>query len=222
MRGRNISTSKRRIGLFGGSFDPPHVGHVALARAALARLPLDAVWVMPAGRPVHRALSGRADAETRLTWLQAVFADEPRIRVLDWEARADHPVPTIETLRRLHEQCPEVAPVLLLGADAFAGMPGWVDYPAHARLCDVAVFARAGSRAPMPPPMPPEWRRVTAAELASPGAGRAVFVDAALPDVSATAVRQRAARGESLAGLVPECVRAAIERAYGPRKQEMT
>jgi len=130
--------------------------------------------------------------------------------VQDWEVRADHPVPTIETLRRVHAAQPGATPVLLLGADAFAGMRDWVDYPAHARLCDVAVFARAGvalSRLP-------EWREVPADELARPGVGRVTFVRVRLPDVSATGLRERAARGESLVGLVPECLREDIERAY--------
>jgi nicotinate-nucleotide adenylyltransferase len=207
-----------RIGLFGGSFDPPHLGHLELARVALDRLPLARLWVIPAGRPVHRRLSGCASAEQRLDWLTRMFEHWPAVNVLDWEVRADHPVPTIETLRRVHAAQPDTSPVLLLGADAFAGMRDWVDYPAHARLCDVAVFARAGVASARLP----EWREVPAAELAQPGAGRVTFVDAELPDVSATGLRERAARGESLSGLAPECVREDIERAYmtGPGRAD--
>ncbi len=205
----------RRIGLFGGSFDPPHAGHVALARAALARLPLDAVWVMPVGRPVHRRLSGRADAAIRLAWLRAIFAGASRIRVLDREARSEQPAPTIETLRWLRAERPDVSPVLLLGADAFVAMPDWVEYPAHVRLCDVAVFARAG----VPLPRLEGWREVPTEALRAPGAGRVTYVAGALPDVSATMIRELAARGEHLEGRVPECVRKDIERAYAARER---
>lgn len=201
------------LGLFGGSFDPPHLGHVALVQAALERLRLPQVWVIPVGCPVHRKLSGRADALNRLEWMQRIFADMPGVVVQDWEARRSEPSPTIDTLRRIHREQPECSPVLLLGADAFAGIDSWVGYPEHRGLCDVAVFSRAGE-----PPLASHhgWRPVTVAEWrTSPGSGRLLQVDQALPEISATEVRERADRGETLAGLVPECVRRDIELAYG-------
>lgn len=200
------------LGLFGGSFDPPHIGHVALVRSALEMLQLAEVWVIPVGCPVHRQLSGRADARTRLEWMRRIFADEPRITVLDWEATSPEPSPTIDTLRRMHREAPQYNPVLMLGTDAFAGIDRWVGYPGHCGLCDVAVFSRAGE-----PPLASHhgWQAVSVAEWhAAPGSGRLLRVDQALPEVSATDVRDRTARGETLAGLVPECVRHEIEQVY--------
>lgn len=167
--------------------------------------------MVPAGQPVHRALSGLADAGVRLDWLQRIFASLEQVRVLDWEVKAAHPVPTIATLRRLHTEHPGCEPVLLLGADAFSAMSSWVDYPAHLDLCDVAVFPRHG-QAVTPGDWQPAslhaWRRV-------PGHGRVIRVETLLPDVSATAIRRLAAQGRSLRGFVPDVVRQEIEGAYG-------
>jgi nicotinate-nucleotide adenylyltransferase len=200
------------LGLFGGSFDPPHLGHVALVQAALDRLQLPQVWVIPVGNPVHRQLSGRANAITRLDWMQRIFADTPGVVVQDWEVRRTEPSPTIDTLRRIHREQPACSPVLLLGTDAFAGIDSWVGYPEHHDLCDVAVFSRAGE-----PPLASHhgWQPVTVDEWHdAPGSGRLLQVDQALPEISATEVRERAVRGETLSGLVPECVRHDIESAY--------
>jgi len=202
-----------RIGLFGGSFDPPHLGHVALVEAALDVLRLSEVWVIPAGRPVHRCLSGCASPETRLRWMQRIFTGHARVRVLDWEVAAGEATPSIVTLRRFVAGFPDMLPVLLLGSDAFAGMDGWVEYPDHAALCDVAVFGRVAcstgnAGAAFHSMALPDW-------LGAPrGVGRRVDVDVSLPDVSATEVRGMAMQGKSLTGRVAECVRPEIEQAY--------
>ncbi len=173
--------------------------------------------MVPAGRPVHRALSGRADARTRLEWMRRIFSGERHVRVLDWEVEVKRPVPTIETLRRVHNRYPERQPVLLLGADAFASMSSWVDYPAHLDLCDVAVFRRRGQ----PGPEPGDWRQVSVEQWRMiPGHGRLICPDASLPGVSATGIRARAAQGRSLRGRVPEVIRQEIEGAYRVPGQE--
>ena len=202
----------RPLGVFGGSFDPPHLGHVALVRAALERLRLSEIWVIPVGCPVHRQLSGHAVAGRRLEWMRRIFNDEPRVTVQDWEVTRAEPTPTIDTLRRMRRELPERKPVLLLGSDAFAGIGGWVGYPEHRELCDVAVFSRAGE-----PSLASHhgWRPVTVAEWqAASGSGRLLQVEESLPEISATDLRERVVRGESLSGLVPECVRRDIEQAY--------
>lgn len=199
------------IGIFGGSFDPPHLGHVALVHAALTTLELPEVWVVPAGLPVHRQLSGCADAATRLHWLRRIFADEKRVKVLDWEAKATKPTPTIATLRRIRRQFPDVLPLLLMGEDAFAGLASWVDYPAHQQLCAVAVFPRD---ARWLPPLK-GWRRVSpAAWRREPATGCVIRIGAALPDISATRLRAMAGAQQSLRDLVPACVQGAIEQHY--------
>jgi len=211
----NQPSSGKRIGLFGGSFDPPHVGHVALVQAAFAKLQLDEVWVVPVGLPVHRQLSDCSTAAQRLGWMRRIFADDCRVQVLDWEVMQAQPTPSIVTLRRFARDCPDCRAVLLLGADAFAGMDGWVEYPDHAGLCDVAVFNRAGC-APCPAMAATAFAAVSVEQwLQRPQVyGRRLDVEVSLPAVSATGIRRMAENKESLAGMVSGCVRSEIEQAY--------
>ncbi|MDX8412063.1 MAG: nicotinate (nicotinamide) nucleotide adenylyltransferase [Mariprofundaceae bacterium] len=201
-------------GLFGGSFDPPHVGHVALVKAALALLGLGKLWVVPVETPAHRQLSGKADAKQRAAWLACLFSGMPAVEILDWEIGVQAPTPTLPTLMRLRREFPHLMPVLLLGEDAFAGMAGWVGYPEHCRHADVAVFRRAGFAAKQPGPK--EWRDVEPQTWrGSQGSGRVIRLEAALPDVAATRIRKMAAAGESVRGMVPEVIRRSVQECYG-------
>lgn len=211
----SVSTPAKRIGIFGGSFDPPHLGHEALVHAALEKLALDEVWVIPAGVPVHRELSVCADAAQRLAWANTMFADVARARVMDWESGQPGPVAAIDTLRRFGQHCPQVIPLWLCGADSYASMPGWVDYPAHRALCNVAVFARAGEQQAE---VLEGWKLLSCEqwlEGSKIGPGHVIRVDVELPDVSATRVRELAGRGESLQGLVNSRICEEVESRYG-------
>jgi len=208
----SVNFASKKIGLFGGTFDPPHNGHVALVEAGLQVMGLDEVLVIPA-EPVHRSLSGHADGLQRLHWLQAVFAANERVAVVDWEVVQGRPVAAIETLRAFGKANPEAVPWLLLGADAWAGLPDWREYPAHLQLCNVAVFARQGLDAEMVehagwlPIAPDQWR-------ACERAGHCCYLQVDLPDISATALRRDAEMGHSLAGRVPEQVITQVEKSY--------
>ncbi len=176
----------RRIALFGGSFDPPHLGHEALVDAAFQALDLDEVWVIPVGLPVHRQLSGKATPAQRLSWLAASFAKNMDVRIVDWEIHNPTPTPAIATLRRFHAENPDVIPLWLMGMDSFLDMPNWVEYPKHQQLCNLAVFARKGEK------KPEHWAgwKPCHHEEDLRQAGHVCFVDADLPDISATAIRR--------------------------------
>jgi len=207
-----------RIGLFGGSFDPPHLGHVALVQAGLDA-GLDEVFVIPA-LPVHRALSGCADGHTRFDWLRQMFAGEMRVQVVDWEISRQRPTPAIETLRQFHHMHPDTTPWLMMGTDAWNGLPGWREYPAHQKLCNVAVFARRGL-ASETACLHHGWRRLDSKQLDlkhgsdcnSPG--HQAYVQVTLPDISATALRRDAMQGVGLTGRVADIICTQIEQAYG-------
>jgi len=211
--------SGKQLGLFGGSFDPPHLGHVALVQAGLD-LGLDEIWVIPA-LPVHRELSGLADASLRFHWLAQIFADQLRVQVVDWEVRRCRPTPAIETLRQFHQMYPDTTPWLMLGADAWNGLPSWREYPAHRDLCNAAVFARRGV-ASETVCAHPGWRQSDQAGIQSvQSPGHWIYAPVELPDISATALRHDAAQGKVLIDSMPEIVRAQIERAYGSSKEKM-
>ncbi|MDQ6992261.1 MAG: nicotinate (nicotinamide) nucleotide adenylyltransferase [Mariprofundus sp.] len=202
------------IGLFGGTFDPPHVGHVALGKAGLQAAGLDEVWVIPAN-PVHRQLSACADGETRLAWMQLLFADLAGLRVIDWEVRLGCACPMIETLRRFATEYPHHQAWLILGADAWRDLPLWREYPAHRALCNVLVFARVGMAEPQ---IHDGWQSVDSVEAAN-SSGCYLYLERALPDISATIVRGNAAAGLSLQGQVPEAIRQQVESRYQKVKQ---
>ena len=175
----------KRIGLFGGSFDPPHLGHKALVDAAFEHLALDEVWVIPVGLPVHRQLSGKATPKQRLSWLATMFADEPRVRIVDWEINHAKPSPAIATLRRFQAENPTIIPIWLMGLDSFLDMSNWVEYPEHQKLCNLAVFQRENSKKPLEIE---DWEpsgRINNDKTA----GHVTFIEKSLPDISATQIR---------------------------------
>jgi len=211
------SNPQKKIGLFGGSFDPPHCGHVALVQAGLG-MGLDSVWVIPA-RPVHRELSGLADAGMRLDWIKQIFADQRRVQVVDWEIRRQRPTASIETLQQFHAAYPDTVPWLMLGADAWAGLPGWRGYPAHRNLCNIVVFARR-SIAVETVCGHAGWKRRTLDDMHQcHQAGNWTYIQADLPDISATRIRSDAMQAKPLHGLVPEIIQQQIEQAYGRARE---
>jgi nicotinate-nucleotide adenylyltransferase len=169
-------------GIVGGTFDPPHNGHVALARAALERLRIDRLVVLVAARPGHRAVF--ASAEERLRLAEAAFEGLPAEVVLDDNAF------TADAVRdgRFGDG------LFVVGADEGAAFPGWKDPDEVLRWVRLAVGTRSG----YPPP-----------DLARYG-DRIVSFELDSPAVSSSEVRERAARGESLEGLVPSAVEAVI------------
>jgi len=203
---------QRIIGLFGGSFDPPHLGHLALAQQALAHRLVDEVWLVPVGQPVHRRLSGCADGELRAQWLRQMTAKMPSVHVWDWEVRQPHAVAAIETLRAFTQAYPQDRSVWLMGADALQGFERWIGYPEHRRYCDLVVFARVGCALPHID----GWQQLSEqAWPARQGSGHVLYMQAPLPDISATELRRRLRAGESVAGMVDETIMDELRCRYG-------
>ena len=208
-----------RIGLFGGSFDPPHLGHMALVQAGLTA-GLEKIYVIPA-LPVHRELSGHADARTRFDWLVRMFAGQPQVQVVDWDIRRRQPTPAIVTLRRFLHFYPDTVPWLMMGADAWAGLPTWREYPAHRKLCNVAVFARCGSAAATPCDHA-GWQQLDLSTgLDCNSSGHWLYIQADLPDISATGLRRDVQSGKPLADRTPAVICREIEQAYGGKMETM-
>jgi nicotinate-nucleotide adenylyltransferase len=187
------------IGILGGTFDPPHNGHVALARAALEQLPIDRLVVLVGSHPGHRATF--AEAQTRLRLAQAAFEDVPTEVALDENAF------TVDAVRGGGFG----DALFVVGADEGAAFPTWKDPEEVLRWVRLAVGTRSGYP---PPDLERYGDRVVSFALDS-------------PDVSSSEVRERIARGESVEGLVPEAVGKAIQelglyRGYTPSRAERT
>ena len=136
------ANSRQRIGLFGGSFNPPHPGHLHVAKTALKRLDLDQVWWVPArGNPLK---SETAPFEHRLSAIQALLADNPAMRVSDIERHANLTY-TVDLVRLWKMRCPDAHLVWIMGADSLATFHRWKQWRALAGMIAIAVVSRPGS-----------------------------------------------------------------------------
>ncbi|HEX5725282.1 MAG TPA: nicotinate-nucleotide adenylyltransferase [Longimicrobiaceae bacterium] len=183
-----------RTGVWGGTFDPPHLGHLVAASDACQALGLDRLlWVPAAVHPLKGA-AVRTPPAVRLEMVRAAIAGDPRFEADDLELRRAGPSYTVDTLRALHGREPGGELFFLVGADILRDLPLWREPEAVARLARLAVLTRAGEA------LPPG------------GVLDAVPVPVTRVDLSATEVRRRVAAGETIRYLVPEAVRAIIER----------
>jgi nicotinate-nucleotide adenylyltransferase len=181
-----------RLGVYGGAFDPPHLGHLVAASDACDVLSLDRLLWIPSA--VHPLKAVRTAAALRLEMVRAAIAGDPRFGADDLELRRGGPSYTVDTLRALRAREPGAELVLLTGADNLADLPRWREPDEIARLATLAVVSRAGETVLPGGPYP------------------AVAVPVTRVDVSSTEVRRRVAAGQSIRYLVPEAVRAVIER----------
>lgn len=197
-----------RIGLFGGTFDPVHVGHLDVARAARAALGLDGVWFVPARHPSHRR-QPIASAAHRFAMAAIAVQTEAGLTMSDLEMDTDGPSFTIETVARARVRFPSVATpwVVITGADAFADIRTWRSWAPLLDQVHFAVVSRpglpAGDLRTALPDLAPRMYDAPCNFPASPGI---FLVDAATADVSATGVRRALAAGHSVAGMLPRAV----------------
>ncbi|MGE3164455.1 MAG: nicotinate (nicotinamide) nucleotide adenylyltransferase [Planctomycetota bacterium] len=191
--------------LFGGVFDPVHVGHIRLADHARVALPGHHVVFLPAGLPPHKQGAALTPSHHRARMLELAIVDHPGMSVDDRELRRSGPSFTVVTLEELHEERPGRHIYFLLGADNVSTVGHWHRAARIFELCDPVIVPRPGFPA-----------RFDAADVPFLGSARVHALNAlALASeelaVSSSEVRRRAARGESLAGWVPAAVEAYIE-----------
>jgi len=188
-----------RIGIFGGTFDPIHLGHLVLAEQCREQLGLEEVWFVPAGEPPHKMAAPRSSGRHRREMVEFAIAGHAHFKVSDIELERDGPSYTVETLSQLHQLHPNEEWWLLIGADSLDNFATWREPERITQLSRIAAVNR-GDRS-----------------LPDTVAFTALFGDrldvVTMPgiDLSASDIRQRIAAGRSIRYLVPRAVEVYIQ-----------
>lgn len=175
-----------RIGIYGGSFNPPHRGHMLAARECCARLALDRLILMPDAVPPHKTLpDGSPDAQTRLELVRLAARDVPRAEVSDIELRREGRSYTVDTMRQLHAQYPDDELLLLMGTDMYLSFDIWRGPDEISRMASVVCMYRTGTDEALLRQL-----REKQAQLSSRFGTRTVFAENEALDISSTQVRR--------------------------------
>jgi nicotinate-nucleotide adenylyltransferase len=185
-----------RVGILGGAFNPPHIGHLVCAQEALARLELDSVLFVPVGEAPHREIEDDPGRDVRVELGEAAVAGDERFGVSRLEVEREGKSYTVDTLRQLAEESPGDEHVLILGGDQASTLPSWREPEEVLRLATVAVTERTGHHR--------EAVAVQVARLA--GSQGIVFFDMPRVDVSSSMIRHRVAAGRPIRYFVPDRV----------------
>lgn len=184
-----------RIALFGGSFNPPHNGHVAIAQAVLSQDLADEVWLLVSPQNPLKLQADLAPEALRLRWTQAAVAGIPHVIASDCEFHLPRPSYTCQTLRHLRAGFPQHEFILCIGADNWTLFPRWrnpEEILAHHRLI---VYPRRGHALPEP-------------------TARITPLHCTLHDISSTEIRRRLQNGESIEGLVPDTLSLTLPKEW--------
>ncbi len=181
--------------MFGGTFDPPHIGHLVMAADVRHELGLDRVLMIPAGEPWQKVDEGHVSPPSaRLAMIEAAVGDVEGLEVSRIEVDRSGPTYTVDTLRELASAYPGAELFLILGADAAAGLDTWHEWQRLPELCRLVVVDRPGESGPVPAAFDP--LRVSAPRL----------------DISSTEIRRRVAEGRPVRFLVPDGVVSVMDR----------
>jgi len=195
----------RPVGIFGGTFDPIHYGHLRPAQEAMQQLLLAELRIIPAATPPHRP-PPQASAAQRLAMVELAIRDCPGLRVDDRELQRGGLSYTVLTLESLRAELGRTPLCLLIGADQFRSFETWHRWQEIPELAHLVILNRPGTKAGALP----AWTRGRESSdlhtLREAPAGRLAFLSVSPQDISATRIRAALARGESVQGLLPEAV----------------
>lgn len=189
-----------RLGVFGGSFNPVHFGHLLLAEAAYEAANLDEVWFVPAPSPPHKQGQTLLPIKARIEMLELATVALPEFVVRDLESHRDGPSYTVQTLADLHKDDPSRELVFLMGADSLADLPTWREPDRIAELAEIVAVNRGFGDATIP------------AELSDAVRSRITVVDMPACGVSSSDLRDRIADGRSIRFQTPRPVERLIEQ----------
>jgi nicotinate-nucleotide adenylyltransferase len=188
------------IGILGGTFNPPHMGHLVMAQEALDQLDLDRVVLLPVAEPPHKEAREDPGAAARVELCRRAVAGDERLGVSTLEVERGGASYTVDTLRELHELEPEHDLTFIVGGDMAQSLPAWREPEAILALAQLAVAEREGVR-----------REDVARRLEPLHAGdRVTFFDMPRIDISSSDIRRRVAEGRPIRYLVPDAVAEAI------------
>lgn len=187
----------RRIGVLGGTFDPIHIAHLAIAEEARTQLGLDKVVFVPAGLPPHKMDVHVSPAEHRLAMVKLAIADNPHFEVSRVDIDRFGPCYTVDTIALLRKEWePDVEIYFIMGSDSLADILTWHKPDRLIRLCRIVAVGRPGYRVDM-----------DELERCLPGASqRILFINSPQLDVSSSEIQRRVRAGESIKYQVPEAV----------------
>jgi nicotinate-nucleotide adenylyltransferase len=185
-----------RVGILGGAFNPPHLGHLVCAQEARTQLELDRVVLVPVGEAPHRVLEEDPGPEARLALTELAVEGDPHLTVSRIELDRPGPSYTADTLAALRDAAPHAELTLVLGGDQAAALPAWHEPERVLELAEVAAVERVA------------WARdaIMRSLAGLAGAERLRFVDMPLIEISSSDLRRRAAAGLPLRYLVPDRV----------------
>lgn len=219
----------QRIGAYGGTFDPPHFGHVEIARAVVRKFHLDKLLIIPAYKPPHKTLDAISDARHRYEMATLAFAGEPRITVSRLELDAPERPYTVQTMARLREEYGLHAKLFfVMGADSFQDITKWREYGKLIESTNLIVETRPGHG--VTSNHLPEAYRARVVDLGgAKDASRLIpegdecfiyLVDDVHRDLSSTDLRRRTREGQAIEGLTPTAVAEYIGR-HGLYEQDL-
>ncbi|MBE3593438.1 MAG: nicotinate-nucleotide adenylyltransferase [Candidatus Carbobacillus altaicus] len=183
------------VGLFGGTFDPPHIGHLIAAERVRDELALDEIWFIPSYRPPHKAEQGVSQAEDRLYMVELAIAAIPYFKVSTVEFEREGPSYTFDTVMALKERFPDYRFTFIVGEDALIGLKHWHRFQELYAAVDWAALLRPGYTLPQDESYLKKVR----------------FVVMPLIDIASSRLREMVRLGSSIRFLVPEAVRRYIE-----------
>jgi len=206
-----------RIGLFGGSFDPIHHGHLIVARAMAEGLGLARVILLPSAQPPHKRAASLAPARHRAEMVRLAIKDDPLFDTSDYDLSRAGPTFTVDTVQHFREQYGPTTPLYwIIGADSLAELTTWRDVPGILERSEIATAARPDS-------VPVDWQALSTA-FGSPLAERVRthVLETPAIGISSTDIRQRVAAGLSIRYFVPDAVRCYITQYKLYRDSETT
>lgn len=179
---------KKKVGIFGGSFNPIHTGHIALAKSLCQQAGLDEVWLMVSPmNPFKKEATDMLTDKLRLKMAEQAIADEPKLKACDYEFHMPKPSYTWHTLQALSQDFPHVSFTLLIGGDNWASFDKWFHHEDILNHYPIVVYPRKGC------------------DIGKVPSG-VTIVETPLLNISSTEIRQRIKEGKSIHGMVPDCI----------------